>query len=310
VLEVRGVAKRYGDVVALDGVDLDVGAGEICALLGPNGAGKTTLVSIVAGLLHADAGSVTVGGLDVVGSADASRALIGLAPQELGVYPGLSVRDNLTFYGELNGLWGPACARRVDEVAVALELEELLARPARALSGGERRRLHTAVALLHRPPLLLLDEPTTGVDVRTRTRLLATVGDLAARDGTAICYSTHYLPEVEALGASVAIIEQGRIIARGDVTELVREHGDAAVELVFDGPPPSLGRPDTEVDGSTLRVRSVHPAEEAAVLLGELGTDAARLRSVEILAPSLEAVFLTLTGRRYRADAEEPVDAA
>jgi len=308
VLEVRGVAKAYDDVVALDGVDLDVAPGEICALLGPNGAGKTTLVSIVAGLLHADQGSVAVGGLDVARSDTKARALIGLAPQELGVYPSLSVRDNLTFFGELNGLWGAACARRVEEVAAALELDELEGRLARTLSGGEKRRLHTAVALLHRPPLLLLDEPTTGVDVRTRTRLLATVRDLAARDGTAICYSTHYLPEVEALGASVAIIERGRIIARGDVDDLVQRHGEAAVELVFDGPPPLLDRA-VEVDGTTVRVQTEHPAEEAAILLSGLGADAARLRSVEIVAANLEAVFLSLTGRRFSSEAEEPVDA-
>jgi ABC-2 type transport system ATP-binding protein len=305
------VAKRYGDVVALDGVDLDLGAGEICALLGPNGAGKTTLVSIVAGLLHTDAGSVTVGGL--AARSVGARARIGLAPQELGIYPGVSVRDNLTFFGELNGLWGAECRVRVEEVARTLELDELLDRLGRALSGGEKRRLHTAMAMLHRPPLLLLDEPTTGVDVRTRTRLLEAVRELAARDGTAICYSTHYLPEVEALGASVAIIERGRIIARGELDDLVRAHGEAAVELVFDGPPPTITGRETDVDGSTLRVRSERPAETAAVLLGELGPDAARLRSVEILAPSLESVFLALTGRRFSADAdkqEEPAGAA
>jgi ABC-2 type transport system ATP-binding protein len=309
VLEVRGVAKAYGDVAALDGIDLEVGAGEICALLGPNGAGKTTLVSIVAGLLRADAGAVRVGGLEVAPGAAGARALVGLAPQELGIYPSVSVLDNLTFFAELNGLRGPDRARRVDEVAEALELVELLDRRAMALSGGEKRRLHTAAALLHRPPLLLLDEPTTGVDVSTRARLLATVRELAERDGTAICYSTHYLPEVESLGASVAIIERGRIIARGDLAALVREHGNAAVELVFDGPPPTLDRADADVDGETLRVRSDRPAEEAAVLLGALGPDAARLRSVEIVAPSLEAVFLSLTGRRFRADVEEGVDA-
>jgi len=309
VLDVRGVAKAYGDVVALDGVDLEVAPGEICALLGPNGAGKTTLVSIVAGLLRADRGSVTVGGLDVATDGPGTRALLGLAPQELGVYPGVSVRANLTFFGELAGLRGVDGRRRVDEVAEALELVDLLDRPARAMSGGEKRRLHTAMALLHRPPLLLLDEPTTGVDVRTRSRLLETVKALARQDGTAICYSTHYLPEVEALDASVAIIERGRIIARGHLGGLVARHGGSAVELVFDGDAPPVPEGwEGEVVGSLLRVRADDPAEAAAVLLGGLGAEVARLRSVEIVSPSLESVFLALTGRRYTADTEEPLD--
>jgi ABC-2 type transport system ATP-binding protein len=303
VLAVRSVKKTYGQVRALDGVDLAIAEGEICGLLGPNGAGKTTLVSIIAGLRKADAGAVTVNGVDALRDPFEARRFLGLAPQDLGIYPTVRVRDNLVFFAELADLRGPQLAERVDWIGEVLELAALMDRPARSLSGGEKRRLHTAMAMLHRPPLLLLDEATTGVDVRTRGRVLDAVRQLAVEDGAAICYSTHYLQEVEALGASVAIIEHGRIIARDTVAELVRRHGTAAVELTFDGTPPSLALDRrVEVDDSTLRVYGDDPAADAAIVLGRLGHHAARLKAIELVAPSLESVFLALTGRRYSGD--------
>jgi ABC-2 type transport system ATP-binding protein len=253
-LVVKGVRKRYGDTIALDGVDLDIAAGEIVALLGPNGAGKTSLVSIVAGLRRPDTGSVQVAGVDALRKPHAARARLGLAPQELGIYPTLSVRDNLRFHGELAGLRRTALTRRVAEVADALALGDLLRRAARELSGGEARRLHTAMSVIGRPQLLLLDEPTTGADVGMRVQLLELVRTLAA-EGAAVCYSTHYLQEVEQLGASVAIIDAGRIVARGPLRTLVAAHGSAAIELRFDGPPPRLEEePHARTDGATLRV--------------------------------------------------------
>lgn len=304
MLDVRGLCKSYGSVTALAGVDLQIEAGEICGLLGPNGAGKTTMVSIVAGLRRADAGHVTVNGVDALNHSLEARHYIGLAPQELGIYLTLSVRDNLVFFGQLADLRGRLLAERIEEIADALGLTDLLGRLARTLSGGEKRRLHTAVAMLHRPPLLMLDEPTSGVDVRTRTSVLDAVRRLA-EDGTAVCYSTHYLPEVEALGASVAIIDRGRIIARGSVADLVRQHGGSAVELRFDGPPPvvTIDR-RTELADETLRVYTDQPAADTAAVLGSLGPDAARIQEIQIISPSLESVFLALTGRRYTAESK------
>ena len=290
--------KSYGAEEALRGVDLDIAAGEIVGLLGPNGAGKTTMVSIIAGLRRADAGSVSVNGVDALAHPDAARRQLGLAPQELAVYPSLSTRENLRFFGELADLRGRGLAARIDEVAHTLALTEFLDRQVRTLSGGEKRRVHTAMALLHRPPLLLLDEPTTGVDVSTRAQVLAAVRALAA-DGAAVCYSTHYLAEVEALDASVAILDHGQMIARGTMDELIQAHGGSAVELVFDGPPPNLPFA-AEVDGDVVRVRG--DGAEAARVLQALGEGAERLRSLEILRPSLESVFLALTGRRYASD--------
>jgi ABC-2 type transport system ATP-binding protein len=303
LLVIEGLRKNYGPVTALAGVDLDIEPGEVLALLGPNGAGKTTLVSVVAGLLRPDAGHVEVDGIDVQAHPGQARRRLGLAPQETGVYPTLSVYDNLRFYGELEGLRRKVLRRRIEEVADALALSELVGRQARALSGGEARRLHTAMVLMHRPALLLLDEPTTGVDVSTRAKLLAVVRQLAA-EGSSICYSTHYLAEVEQLGASVAILDDGRVVARGPLDELVSAHGQAAVELHFDGVPPALAGVATEqIDDSTVRIPTERPpAIEAAAALGRLGDAAQRLRSVELIQPSLESVFLALTGRRFTID--------
>jgi len=308
VLKVRSLRKSYGNVVALDGVDLDIAPGQILGLLGPNGAGKTTLVSIVCGLRRPDSGLVEVDGVDAVAHAHAVRPHLGLAPQEVGVYPLVTVRENLVFFGELHGLRGRALASRIDEVAHALGLAPLLSRRGTELSGGERRRLHTAMALLHRPRLLLLDEPTAGADVRTRNDLLDLVRSLAA-GGAAVCYSTHYLPEVETLNARVALLESGRVIASGEVATLIAAHARAAVELTFDGPPPDVnGHGPVERDGNVVRIRSDRPAEAAAAVMQSLGPDASRLQSVEIVHPSLESVYLALTGRRYEGEQAEEAE--
>jgi ABC-2 type transport system ATP-binding protein len=306
-LEVEGLRKAYGSRTALDGVDLEVSAGEVLALLGPNGAGKTTLVSIVAGLRRADAGCVRVHGIDVARRPQAARQHIGLAPQETGVYPPLSVRDNLQLFAALAGLRARARRDRIDEVAAALGLSELLARRASELSGGERRRLHTAIALVHRPALVLLDEPTTGADVRTRAEILDLVRDVAA-DGSAVVYSTHYLHEVEQLDARVAVMDHGRVVARGDLAELVQRHGATALELTFDGliPASVLGE-GAVVEGCAVRIPTDDPARTAGRLLPRLGDDAGSLRAIEVIRPDLESVFLAVTGRRYEAEPEPEV---
>jgi ABC-2 type transport system ATP-binding protein len=310
MLQIHDLRKSYGNVQALNGVSLTLEPGEIVGLLGPNGAGKTTLVSIICGLRRADGGAVQVNGINALAHPQRARRHIGVAPQDTGVYPVVSVRRNLRLFGELTGLRGSQLADQIDEVAEALQITNLLDRKAGTLSGGQKRRLHTAIALLGRPPLLLLDEATTGTDVDTRKHLLQVIRGLAAR-GSAILYSTHYLGEVEELDASVVIIERGAVIAEGPVQELVARNGAAVLELTFDGSPPQLdGDYEVKADGSVLRVMVDNPGRSMALVLASLGPEASRLRSVEIIRPSLETVYLALTGRRFEAGEEIDVSAS
>jgi ABC-2 type transport system ATP-binding protein len=298
MLVVRGLSKAYGSRQALDAIDLAVAPGEVTALLGRNGAGKTTLVSIVAGLLNADAGRVVIGGIDARAEPRRARASLGLAPQETGVYPALSCRDNLRLFTGLAGLSRREARAAIDELVVSLGLIELLDRRAKELSGGERRRLHTAIALVGRPALVLLDEPTVGADVQTRAQLLRVVRNLA-RDGAAVVYSTHYLPEVGELEASVAILERGRILTRGSINDVIAEHSVGTVELVFAGPAPDVarlapGRPIT-TSGPRVRIETNDPATVMATILAGLDTHAVDLRGLTVSQPSLETAFLQLT---------------
>jgi ABC-2 type transport system ATP-binding protein len=293
MLEIRGLEKSYGTRRILRGVDLEISAGQVVALLGPNGAGKTTLVSIVAGLREPDRGVVKVGGIDALRHPGRARSLIGLAPQDLGVYPTLTARDNLAFFARLAGVDRRRVGVRIEEVAEALQLHDLLDRRAGLLSGGQKRRLHTAMALLHRPQVLFLDEPTVGADVESRRQVLKLVSALAA-DGVAVCYATHYLLEVEELEARVAILDGGRIVASGTVSELTRRHGISGLRLVFDGDAPPLA--GFTRNGSEAVLETDEPGQAAASTIGALGAAASSLVSVEMFRPSLETAYLALTG--------------
>lgn len=298
MLEIRGVHKSYGTIQALSGVDLDVDRGNIVALLGPNGAGKTTLISIIAGLRRPDRGNVWVNGIEVTTRPQIARRQLGLAPQEIGIYPTVSVRDNLHFFGELAGLHRQRLRRRITEVAETFSLTALLDRKGQSLSGGEARRLHTAMIVMHSPPLLLLDEPTAGVDVQARNQLLHLIKSLA-EEGSAVVYSTHYLHEVERLGAStVSILVDGQIAASDSIPRLISKLGGASVELRFNGTPPELDLPEgtVPVGNDAVRVPAKDsPAVTAASLLQRLDGAASELREIKLVQPSLESVFLAIT---------------
>jgi ABC-2 type transport system ATP-binding protein len=301
LLHVDNISKRYGDICALEGVDLTVTQGEVLCVIGPNGAGKTTLQSIVAGLIKPDGGRVTIRGVDVATQPPKARRHVGFAPQALGVYPSLTVQENLRYFAEIADLRGASLRARLDEVADLLMLTELMHRPVRTLSGGQQRRVHTALALVHRPSLLLLDEPTTGVDVVSRSGILDVVRRLAA-EGSGVCYSTHYLAEVEALDGTVAVLHKGRIVARGSLEQMVADNARSAVELRFDGPVPARLGDQGQVDDGVVRVPSDQAAVDLAQIMTTLGPDAARLRSVEFIRPTLDAVVTSLIGRRLSSD--------
>ena len=222
MLRAEGLRKSYGSLVAVDGVSFEVGEGEVFGLLGPNGAGKSTTLSMVCGLLTPDSGSVAVCG-GAPGSASARRAL-GVAPQELAVYPALTGRENLVFFGRLYGLKGEALKKRCDELLDFVSLSDRAGDRAGAYSGGMKRRLNLACAMMHDPKVLLLDEPTAGVDPQSRNSLYEAVEVLKGQ-GRAVLYTTHYMEEAQRLCDRVGIIDRGSMLEAGTVEGLIQTHG-------------------------------------------------------------------------------------
>ncbi|MFG1796041.1 ABC transporter ATP-binding protein [Nocardia sp. NPDC049149] len=311
MLEIVDLNKCYGEKQVLTGMDLIVQPGEIVGLLGPNGAGKTTTASIVAGLTPPDSGTVRVDGIDLASNPRQARRKLGFAPQELGVYPTLTAQENLIFFGRLMGVGRKELASRIDEVAARLGITPFLTTRAHQLSGGQQRRLHTAMALLHEPDVLWLDEPTVGADVSARQDLLDEVRNLADH-GAAVVYATHYLPELEVLSARVVVLHQGRILAQGSATELVERYAQAAVSLEFaSGIPASLNgflaAPGAAVlESRLLNIPTNAPGQLLAQLFATLDTDTEHLLAAEIHHPNLENAYLAIM---RAADAvDQPVE--
>lgn len=300
MLVIEGLHKRYGATPVLRGVDLSVSPGQILGLVGPNGAGKSTIISIVAGLAAPDAGIIRVGGIDIARRHRAALALIGLAPQDLGIYPTLSVRANLDSAAGLAGLSRGARRLRVAEVAEALSLGDLLGRKADTLSGGQKRRLHTGMAIVGEPQLLFLDEPTVGADVESRRGILDVVRALAAH-GTAVVYTSHYLPEYEELGADIAVLHNGTIVERGSISEILDRWANTQIDLTFDRAVTPLTGWTQACPDRLTRVSRAKASEEPGALVAQalvaLGTDAQALAGVGIHRPSLESAYLAITGQ-------------
>ncbi|HMH93971.1 MAG TPA: ABC transporter ATP-binding protein [Streptosporangiaceae bacterium] len=294
MLEARGLVKRYGARAALDGFDLDVRAGEITGLIGHNGAGKTTFMEVVTGLVRPDQGQVRVGGIDARRRPRAARRLLGIAPQELALYLTATVRDNLRLFGALAGLSGGPLRRAVAEIAEELLLTGVLGQRAGLLSGGQRRRTQAATAMVGGAPLLLLDEPTAGADPQTRAALLAAVRARAAA-GAAVLYTTHYLPELADLDATLAVARDGRIIARGSQDSLTRGL-PGELRLRFDGDagagclPPDLAARARRVGGE-VRLASISPPADLAAALAAGCAPA----WVDVRRPDLDDLYRSLS---------------
>ncbi|MFC9438548.1 ABC transporter ATP-binding protein [Nocardia sp. NPDC057030] len=309
MLEIAGLNKSYGKKQVLTGIDLIVQPGEIVGLLGPNGAGKTTTASIVSGLTAADSGTVRIDGIDIRGNPRQARRKLGFAPQELGVYPTLTAAENLIFFGRLMGVGRKDLTARIAEVGERLGVTPFLTTRAHQLSGGQQRRLHTAMALLHEPDVLWLDEPTVGADVSARQDLLVEVRNLADQ-GAAVVYATHYLPELEVLDARVVVLHQGRILAQGSAADLVERHAQSAVSLEFSAAiPASLGgflaAPGAVVlESKRLNIPTNTPGQLLAQLFATLDTDTDQLLAAEIHHPNLENAYLAIM--RAAQDADEP----
>jgi len=311
VATMTGVVKRYRAHTALDHMSMRVEQGEILGLLGPNGAGKTTAIRVLTGLTAADAGETGLFGQAMRGQANGIKRRIGVVPQDLALYETLSARDNLRYFGKLYGVRGEALRSRIQEVLDLLGLSDAANRPPAKFSGGMKRRLNIGCAILHRPELLILDEPTVGIDPQSRSHILAFVEEMN-RQGATVLYTSHYMEEVERLCSRVLIMDAGRVIAQGSVEELTRSVlFEETVTLEVRDPAPALaervkgvqGVLRCEIAGRKLTVTSTAGAQNLARLLEcaapyvILGVTASR--------PTLEDAFLALTGRKLRDNGGE-----
>jgi ABC-2 type transport system ATP-binding protein len=307
-LSVDGIRKRFGDLEAVRNVSFELVPGETYGLLGPNGAGKTTSISIIAGLLEPDAGVVTVAGERLTTRTTEPKRKVGLVPQELAIYPDLTARENLRFFGRLYDLAGDALVKRIDRVLEVVGLADRADDPAKEYSGGMKRRLNIGIGLLHEPMLLILDEPTVGVDPQSRNAILESVEQLSD-DGLAVLYTTHYMEEAERLCDRVGIIDEGELKAEGDrrsLTALIGQKDRIVVETgghddsIVKGLSGLAGVSDaTSVERRLELLVEDAPARLSAVF-DLLSRGGVTVTSLEVIEPDLEAVFLHLTGRALR----------
>jgi ABC-2 type transport system ATP-binding protein len=303
MIHVEGLTRRFGDLVAVNDVSFDAAPGKVTGLLGPNGAGKTTTLSMISGLLRPHAGKIEIEGVSVVDRPKEAKAKLGVVPQEIALYEELSARENLEFWGSLRGLKGGELKGRIEEV---LHLVDLTSRKdaVSKFSGGMKRRLNLAAGILHRPSVLLLDEPTVGIDVQARAHILDVIRAMA-EGGTTVLYTTHYLEEAEDLCDRVAIIDKGRILADDRVDDLRRHLGDGSVvsvrgafdELTFRTAFPWDGEVRFPEEGSAFLTTG---REGAARVLEDLLATDLPIEDVTVREPSLQSVFLQLTGRELR----------
>ncbi len=312
VLEVSNLEKSFDDLRAVAGVSFAIDPGETYGLLGPNGAGKTTAISMIAGLLRADGGEVHLLGQAMTPTSRAPKAMVGLVPQDLAIYPDLTARENLAFFGRLYSMQRDKLRRRVDEVLEVIGLSDRADDRAEEFSGGMKRRLNIGIGLLHGPRLLILDEPTVGVDPQSRNSILESVESLSDQ-GLAVLYTTHYMEEAERLCDRVAIIDQGRIQAEGTRRELVTLVGEndrvriqtagaaAAATSVAIGHLERLPGVVTALSsGNAIELIVEDASSILAETLRVIADAGPSVSSVSVEEPDLEAVFLHLTGKALR----------
>ncbi len=335
ILIANRLKKQFGALVAVDDVSFSVQEGEIFGLLGPNGAGKTTTISMLSGLYPPTSGSATLGGYDIVTDSLAAKRINGLVPQDLALYPTLSARANLEFFGRIYGLGGSRLRARVDDVLEIVGLTERANDPVETYSGGMKRRVNIAAGLVHEPRLLFLDEPTVGVDPQSRHHIFESVQRLNREHGMTVVYTSHYMEEVELLCHRAAIIDQGRIIALDTIRNLIALLGGGVIQLglpqvddalmaglaalpavqqanlvgptaggeaeaapAADGDAPTVPGPPCEPLLVKLETRDSRQA--LVELIGLLNQRDVPVSSLQILEPNLESVFLHLTGKSLR----------
>ncbi|MDH3626878.1 MAG: heme ABC exporter ATP-binding protein CcmA [Acidobacteriota bacterium] len=307
MIEVRSLQKSFGSIHAVQDLSFTVNAGEIYGLLGPNGAGKTTTLSMLAGLLEPDDGTVRFADLDLTRDRDAVQRQLGVVPQEVALYEEFSARENLRFWGGLYGLAGNTLQESVERVLRQVGLSDNADRPVRGFSGGMKRRLNLSLGLVHEPKIVMLDEPTVGIDPQARHNILEVVRQIAEQ-GTTILYTTHYLEEAETLCDRIGILDEGRLLADGTLEELKREAGEGEwITVSGDDVETRLrnlvgeDRSVRWVSGERNRVVLTAIGEGQAIpLLQRLLRETEGIDGVTIQPPSLNGLFLKLTGRELR----------
>ena len=308
MIQLQHLRKTYGDLVAVDDVTFEAPAGAIFGLLGPNGAGKSTTIGCVSGLLAPSGGNIRVLDRDIVTGGAAARAALGIVPQELALYEELSAAENLRFWGEAYGLGGDEIARRQTEVLTLVGLLDRAKEPVKRFSGGMKRRLNFGCGIVHRPKVLLLDEPTVGVDPQSRVRLLELVRE-QARAGVCVLYTTHYMEEAQELCDRIGIIDKGKLIALGTLPELRRMMGERdllRLSGVFDPEKARAvaaaiaGAEVVSVDPTTLILSMSEASRKLPAIFSALDGAGADVRETTLTQPSLETLFIKLTGRELR----------
>jgi linearmycin/streptolysin S transport system ATP-binding protein len=308
-LVVSGLAKRFGDLQAVDDLSFEVGHGETFGLLGPNGAGKTTSISMICGLLEADTGSVEIQGVSIRPGSTAGRELIGYVPQEIALYPDLSGRANLQFFGRLYGLRGAEATTRIDETLEIVGLTDRADDRVQEYSGGMQRRLNIAAGLLHRPQLLILDEPTVGIDPQSRNAILEAVAALG-ESGMSVLYTTHYMEEAERLCRRVGIVDHGKLLACGTRRELVAmvdQHDQVTIRVdgdVTEAVATLTALPEVFSAGvggeREVRCMVAQASSLLPRLIGALSDTGIGISDLKVEEPSLDSVFLHITGTALR----------
>lgn len=308
LLKVENLQRSFGNIKAVDGIGFEVKKGEVFGLLGPNGAGKSTTISMISTLLPPTAGAILFEGKNIFEEPKYLRQKLGVVPQDIALYPTLSGHENLTFWGNMYGLKGTVLKKRISEVGDIIGLDDRLKDRVDKYSGGMKRRLNIGAALLHMPELLIMDEPTVGIDPQSRNHILDTVLELN-RQGMTIIYTSHYMEEVEYLCNRICIMDQGKIIASGTKDELVEMiSGKSQISLSLEEMDQNLIQTLKEVKG----VEGVEQREDHILILGEnvdlllaeiiakVAVAGKHLKSVDVKKPNLETVFLRLTGKALR----------
>lgn len=302
ILEVKDLQKSFGSKLALDHVSFSVSAGSCFGLLGPNGAGKSTTMRLIAGIDSYEKGSIKLFGEPLTENDKNVQKQIGYVPQTISLYEKLTAMDNLTFFGEMYGLKGKLLKERIQEVLTHTGLLDRAKEPVKNFSGGMKRRINIAAALLHKPRLLILDEPTVGIDPQSRNHIFEMIRDLK-KEGVTVIYSTHYMEEVEALCDDIAIIDHGKVVTQGDLSELFEKHAIKAIYIETEGADPTVFEDESlsaVPKGRGYIIETEKPLQTMEKLIKLAENSPWSIKGLEMMRPSLESVFLSLTGTTLR----------